>query len=72
MNYKPTTPAHSNHLAAARILKYAGFNAKLVKNPLCEQQYQVDVKCTSDQAKELQLLVCQLLKDDTINIVEIN
>ena len=63
--------AKSNHELAAKQLRYAGFSAKCVMNKACEQPYQVNVKCSADEAKELQVLMCQLLRNDTINIVNI-
>ena len=62
--------AKQNHEVAAKTIRYAGYSAKCVRNAACAQPYQVNVKCTADEAKELQLLMCKLLKNDTINVVE--
>lgn len=69
MNFAQITSAMKNHQTAAQIIRYAGFSAKCVKNTECEQPYQVNVKCTSEEAKQLQIQMCKMLKDDTINIV---
>ena len=56
---------------AAKTLRYSGYNAKCIRIEGGEQPYQVNVSgITSTEAKELQLSICSLLKDSTINIVE--
>lgn len=70
MTYFQLESAKATHQLAAKTIRYAGYKAQCVKNTACEQPYQVNVKCTTEEAKELQLLMCKLLKNDTINIVE--
>jgi len=70
ITYAELQTAKKRHELAAQTLRYAGYNARCVKNDGCAQPYQVNVKGTSDTAKELQTLVCGLLKDDTLNVVE--
>ncbi len=71
MTHQQIESARVAHELAAEIIAFGGYSAKCVKNELCEQPHQVNVKCDSDKAKELQILVCKLLKDDTLNVVEV-
>lgn len=72
MKYEALQTAKSRHELAAKIIRYAGYKAICVKNEDCKQPYQVNVfGISSETAKELQVLICRLLKDDTLNIVEI-
>jgi len=69
MTYSQLQFAKQTHETAAKTIRYAGYKAQCVKNTACAQPYQVNVKCSADEAKELQILMCQLLKNDTINVV---
>lgn len=69
MDYAQINRAMKNHQTAAKVIRTAGYDAKCVKNTLCAQPYQVNVKCTVEEAKQIQVMMCQMLKDDTINIV---
>lgn len=61
----------TKHQTAAKTLRYAGYKAKCIFNGLMEQPYEIQVKgISSDEAKELQLRFCAMLKDDRINIIE--
>ena len=71
MKYAALQTAKKRHELGAQTLRYAGYKAKCIKNELCEQPYQVNVAgISSEEAKELQLLICKMLKDDTLNVVE--
>ena len=71
MTYATLQTAKKRHELAAQTLRYSGYKAKCVKNNLCEQPYQVNVEgINGETAKELQVLICQLLKDSTLNVVE--
>ena len=70
MTYSQIQFAKSTHESVAKTIRYAGYSAKCVKNILCAQPYQVNVKCTAEEAKELQVMMCRLFKNDTINVVE--
>ena len=69
MTYAELTAAKSAHETAAKIIRYAGFKARCIKNTACEQPYQVNVSASVDECKDLQVQICKLLKNDTINIV---
>jgi len=71
ITYAELQTAKKRHELAAQTLRYAGYKAQCCKNEGCVQPYQVNVKgIDSDKAKELQVLVCRLLKDDTLNVIE--
>jgi hypothetical protein len=62
----------AQHQLAAKTLRYAGYKAKCIFNGLMEQPYEVHVKGISDnECKELQLILCSMIKDDRINIINI-
>ena len=62
----------TQHQLAAKTLRYAGYKAKCIFNGLMEQPYEVHVKGISDnECKELQLILCSMIKDDRINIINI-
>ena len=71
ITYAELQTAKKRHELAAQPLRYAGYKAQCCKNDACVQPYQVNVRgISSDTAKELQVLVCGLLKDETLNVVE--
>lgn len=71
ITYAELQTAKKRHELAAQTLRYAGYKAQCCKNEDCAQPYQVNVKgIDPNTAKELQVLICDLLKDSTLNIVE--
>jgi hypothetical protein len=71
ITYAELQTAKKRHELAAQTLRYAGYKAQCCKNEACAQPYQVNVKgIDSNTAKELQVLVCGLLKDETLNVTE--
>lgn len=71
MTYAELQTAKTRHELAAKTLRYAGYKAECVKNEVCNQPYQVNVNgINAETENELQMLICRLLKDDTLNVVQ--
>lgn len=60
------------HEKVAKTLRCANFNARLcTNNEMPHQPFEVRVKnITSDVAKELQQMMCDIFKNDLINVIE--
>lgn len=59
------------HELGAKLLRYAGYNAKCVKNQSFKQPFEIHVKgIGSDEAKVLQTKISDLLKHPSINVIE--
>ena len=71
MKIAQLTQAKSAHEAAAKMIRYAGYSAKCVKNSACEQPYQVDTKASVEDCKELQTMLENMLKYP-VNVVSSN
>lgn len=71
MTYAAITTAMKDHQAAAKIIRYAGFKATCVNNAACDQPWQVNAKCTVEEAGQMQEMISNMFKGRPINIVAI-
>lgn len=69
MTYAQLTTAMKDHQLAAKLLRYAGVSAKCVKNEICTQPYQVNAKCTKEQAGQMQEMISSMVNGRQINII---
>ena len=61
---------NKTHKLAAQQLRYAGYTAKCVTNKeMAHQPYEVRVNATTEECKELQVMLSQMLNNDILNIV---
>jgi len=68
MTYAQLTNAKSAHELAAKLIRKSGLDARCIKNKLCEQPYQVNVKADVDTCKWLQVMLEDVTKYP-VNIV---
>ena len=70
MTASKVIPAKIAHQAAAKLLRYAKYDAKCVFNAECDwQPYEVHVKCGQAEAMELQYMLAATLKCDILNVI---
>lgn len=64
------TTTAKNTKKAAQTLRYAGFQALCVINNAFEQSYEIRVfGIDAPTAKELQVKMCEMFRDDRINVI---